>query len=126
MARVLVSGGCGFIGSHVCDRVLRQPGMERCLIVDNLWAGTISNPNHIKNDRDWEIPVIELARYISKVFGNLPIHHLDPVPQDPTNRRPDLTLTRSILPGWECKVQYERGLQLTVDWFRGRIGKDGS
>ena len=25
MAKVLLSGGCGFIGSHVCDRVLRRP-----------------------------------------------------------------------------------------------------
>ena len=77
---------------------------------------TYPGPLNIGNNR--EIPVIEVARYISRVFGGLRIEHLDPTPQDPTNRCPDLTITRSVLPGWECSVPYETGVELTVEWFR--------
>jgi len=50
MARIVVSGGAGFIGSHLCDTLLTQ-GHE-VIAVDNLFTGTkrnihrmLSNPN---------------------------------------------------------------------------------
>ena len=91
-------------------------GLERYFWLDGV---DFPGPLNIGNDR--EIPVIEVARYVSKMFGGLPIEHLDPTPQDPTNRRPDLTLAERYLPGWVCKVPYEGGVQLTVDWFRSQI-----
>jgi UDP-glucose 4-epimerase/UDP-glucuronate decarboxylase len=72
-------------------------------------------PLNIGNDR--EISVIEVAQYISRLFNARKIVHLPPVPQDPTNRRPDLTLARQLLPGWTCRVPYERGIELTIEWF---------
>jgi UDP-glucuronate decarboxylase len=72
-------------------------------------------PLNIGNDR--EISVIEVARFISNLFGGLEIRHVDPAPQDPTNRCPDLTLARRVLPGWVCRVPYESGIELTIDWF---------
>jgi nucleoside-diphosphate-sugar epimerase len=93
-------------------------GLERYL-----WSDPVNYPGPLNIGNDREIPVIEVARYISKMFGNLPIHHVDPAPQDPTNRRPDLNLARRTLPGWECKVPYEKGVQLTVDWFRAHLAQ---
>jgi hypothetical protein len=29
-----------------------------------------------------------------------------------------LTLARRILPGWVCRVPYENGVELTIEWFR--------
>jgi len=72
-------------------------------------------PLNIGNDR--EISVMEVARFISNLFGGLEIRHVDPAPQDPTNRCPDLTLARRVLPGWVCRVPYESGIELTIDWF---------
>jgi hypothetical protein len=46
------------------------------------------------------------------------------VPQDPTNRRPDLTIANGVLPGWTCHIPYERGVALTLEWFRSRLTSD--
>ena len=43
--RVLVTGGAGFIGSHLCDRLL-QSGHE-VLCVDNFYSSTRSNVEHL-------------------------------------------------------------------------------
>lgn len=43
MARYLVSGGCGFIGSHLVDELLRKG--NDVIIVDNLSTGKIKNLN---------------------------------------------------------------------------------
>jgi len=39
MARVLITGGAGFIGSHLCDRFLAEGDEVICL--DNLSTGSI-------------------------------------------------------------------------------------
>jgi nucleoside-diphosphate-sugar epimerase len=75
-------------------------------------------PLNIGNDR--EIPVVEVAKYIAKLIDGTRIVHLDPSPQDPTSRRPDLTIARRVLPGWQCKVPYEKGVELTLQWFKRR------
>jgi len=43
--RILVAGGAGFLGSHLCDRLLDQ-GHE-VLCVDNLFTGAKRNLNHL-------------------------------------------------------------------------------
>ena len=43
--RILVTGGAGFLGSHLCDRLLEQ-GHE-VLCVDNLFTGTKRNIDHL-------------------------------------------------------------------------------
>ena len=39
--RILVTGGAGFIGSHLCERLIQQ-GHE-VLCVDNFYTGTRAN-----------------------------------------------------------------------------------
>ncbi len=46
--RVLVTGGAGFIGSHLCDFLLGK-GCE-VLCVDNLLTGTVDNIAHIRSE----------------------------------------------------------------------------
>jgi nucleoside-diphosphate-sugar epimerase len=93
-------------------------------IVDGLerffWRDSITHrgPLNVGNDR--EIPVIDVARYICRLVPGARIVHQDPVPQDPTNRRPDLTIANSVLPGWTCHIPYERGVALTLEWFKSR------
>ena len=50
--RVLVTGGAGFLGSHLCDRLIRD-GHE-VLCVDNLFTGTRANISHLFNHPRFE------------------------------------------------------------------------
>jgi UDP-glucuronate decarboxylase len=50
--RVLVTGGAGFLGSHLCDRLLEQ-GHE-VLCADNLFTGTKRNLDHLHNHSRFE------------------------------------------------------------------------
>lgn len=52
MARVVVSGGAGFIGSHLCDVLLSQ-GHE-VIAVDNLFTGTKRNIRHMASNPNFE------------------------------------------------------------------------
>ena len=50
--RVMVTGGAGFLGSHLCDRLLEQ-GHE-VLCVDNLFTGTKDNIAHLHANPSFE------------------------------------------------------------------------
>ena len=50
--RILVTGGAGFLGSHLCDRLLEQ-GHE-VLCADNLFTGTKRNLDHLHNHSRFE------------------------------------------------------------------------
>lgn len=49
MARVLITGGAGFIGSYLCDRFLA--GGDEVICMDNLITGSADNISHIQNSR---------------------------------------------------------------------------
>ncbi|MBJ7456626.1 MAG: SDR family oxidoreductase [Thermoleophilia bacterium] len=46
MTTSLVTGGAGFLGSHLCDRLLAEG--HRVICVDNLDTGTLENIEHIR------------------------------------------------------------------------------
>ncbi|MEE8399340.1 MAG: GDP-mannose 4,6-dehydratase, partial [Desulfobacterales bacterium] len=47
--RIIVTGGCGFLGSHLCDRLIERG--DEVICVDNCFTGTKNNINHLlKND----------------------------------------------------------------------------
>ena len=48
MPTSLVTGGAGFLGSHLCDELLSRG--HRVICVDNLETGTLSNIEHIRTD----------------------------------------------------------------------------
>ena len=47
--RVLITGGAGFIGSHLCDHLLSK-GMD-VICMDNLLTGSVDNIAHIRDPR---------------------------------------------------------------------------
>ena len=55
--RILVTGGAGFLGSHLCERLLEQ-GHE-VLCVDNYFTGTKANIAHLLSN-----PFFELMRHV--------------------------------------------------------------
>ncbi|MGB9197663.1 MAG: GDP-mannose 4,6-dehydratase, partial [Terriglobales bacterium] len=50
--RALVTGGAGFLGSHLCESLLAEG--YHVLAVDNLLTGRLSNIAHLKNDARFE------------------------------------------------------------------------
>ena len=46
MATALVTGGAGFLGSHLCDELLRRG--NRVICVDNFETGNLTNIEHIR------------------------------------------------------------------------------
>jgi dTDP-glucose 4,6-dehydratase len=50
--RVLVTGGAGFVGSHLCDALLADGNDVVC--VDNLLTGSLRNIAHLKNESRFE------------------------------------------------------------------------
>jgi dTDP-glucose 4,6-dehydratase len=50
--RALVSGGAGFLGSHLCERLLGDGWQVVC--VDNLVTGAAHNIRHLERDRSFE------------------------------------------------------------------------
>ncbi len=51
--RVLVTGGAGFLGSHLCERLLAEGNDVICL--DNYFTGTKQNINHLRDDPHFEL-----------------------------------------------------------------------
>ena len=52
MKRILITGGAGFLGSHICDRLLAQGHDVLCL--DNLFTGNKNNIRHLIGHSNFE------------------------------------------------------------------------
>ncbi|MBI2844508.1 MAG: SDR family oxidoreductase [Armatimonadetes bacterium] len=62
MQRVLVTGGAGFLGSHLCDRLLAEG--YRVIAMDNLITGNTDNVAHNARDRHFEFVKYDVTQYL--------------------------------------------------------------
>lgn len=60
--RVLITGAAGFIGSHLCDRFIR----DGCLVVgmDNLITGSLSNIEHLFKRSEFEFYHHDVSKFV--------------------------------------------------------------
>jgi dTDP-glucose 4,6-dehydratase len=58
--RALVTGGAGFLGSHLCDALLGEG--YSVVAVDNLLTGRQANIEHLRNDSRFEFQNIDINR----------------------------------------------------------------
>ena len=61
--RALVTGGAGFVGSHLCERLLSEG--YRVVCMDNLRTGALGNTAHLEGSPDFEYVNHDVTRYIS-------------------------------------------------------------
>ena len=60
--RVLITGGAGFIGSHLCDLFLSKG--YRVICMDNLITGKIENIKHLLKDKNFEFVKHNVSEHI--------------------------------------------------------------
>jgi UDP-glucuronate decarboxylase len=53
MKKVLVTGGAGFLGSHLCDRLVKEG--HHVLCVDNYFTGSKNNISHLLDNKTFEV-----------------------------------------------------------------------
>jgi dTDP-glucose 4,6-dehydratase len=61
MARVLITGGAGFLGSHLCDRFIAEGHHVICL--DNLITGSPDNIAHLLGNPNFEFIQYDVTNY---------------------------------------------------------------
>ena len=66
--RVLITGGAGFIGSHLCDRFLKEGNYVVCM--DNLLTGSLDNIAHLKNEKKFKFVRHDVTKFI-KISGSI-------------------------------------------------------
>ncbi|EON77574.1 dTDP-glucose 4,6-dehydratase [Lunatimonas lonarensis] len=86
MKRILVTGGAGFLGSHLCDVLLNEGNEVLCL--DNLFTGRRKNIHHLLENKNFEflrhdvtMPLyVEVDEIYNLACPASPIHYqFDPV-----------------------------------------------
>jgi dTDP-glucose 4,6-dehydratase len=60
--RILVTGGAGFLGSHLCDRLLAEG--HDVIAMDNLLTGTVDNIAHLAGNRRFHFIHHNVTNYI--------------------------------------------------------------
>ncbi len=81
MKNILVTGGAGFIGSHLCDKLLEQGNHVICL--DNFFTGSRKNVTHLLGNSEFELirhdivePIIlEVDQIYNLACPASPIHY---------------------------------------------------
>ncbi len=76
-----------------------------------------TGPVNIGNPREFTIK--ELAEIVVELTNSKSnIIYLPATKDDPSQRKPDISLAKEKLNGWEPKIQLEEGLKYTIDYFK--------
>lgn len=60
--KILITGGAGFLGSHICDRLLAEG--NKIFVLDNLITGQIENIEHNRSNPNFEFIFHDVSKYI--------------------------------------------------------------
>jgi UDP-glucuronate decarboxylase len=84
----------------------------------------ITGPVNIGNPGEFSIR--ELADLVIELTGTKSKIAAKPLPpDDPKQRRPDISLAKEVL-GWEPKIALREGLRKTIDYFEGFLSEEGT
>jgi UDP-glucuronate decarboxylase len=83
----------------------------------------VAGPVNLGNPR--EFTMLELAQQVIVLTGSRSKISFLPLPvDDPKQRKPDISLARELLGGWEPRVMLDAGLPRTIDHFRALLATE--
>ena len=68
MKKILITGGAGFLGSHLCDRFIEEN--YKVIAIDNLSTGSIKNIEHLNKKSNFEFYEHDVTKFIH-IVGTL-------------------------------------------------------
>lgn len=99
-------------------------GFIRFMELESSEVGHPGFPGPLNLGNPGEFSMIELANLVLKITGSKSKISFKPLPSDdPTQRKPDITIAREKL-GWEPKVDLEKGLVKTINYFDELLAAD--
>jgi len=128
----------GRVVSSFIDQALRQAPLtvfgdgsqtRSLCFVDDLVRGLAlmldsTEPGPINLGNPVELTVFEIAELVRESTGSRSEIEFRPLPQDdPTRRRPDITLARTRL-GWYPHVSVQDGIMQTIEWHARNLNEE--
>jgi len=107
--KVLVTGGAGFIGSHVVERLIEED--NDVTVLDNMSSGKLTNLNHYQSDNKLRIEVgdIRNTKLVSKCVASADsVVHLAAITNSPDQGEKLLNLTDTNVTGTVNLLQAAR------------------
>ncbi|MFH2020843.1 MAG: UDP-glucuronic acid decarboxylase family protein [archaeon] len=90
-------------------------GLLKMMNSKEMGPKNLGNPN--------EFTILETANFIKRITCSKSLFVHKPLPgDDPTRRQPDISKARELLE-WEPKIEFEEGINKTINWFRPKIPK---
>lgn len=87
-------------------------GLVRMMVTTDQFVGPVNIGNPI------EFTMLELAKNIIRLTDSKSKIVYRPLPEDdPKQRKPDITIAKEMLDGWEPKIRLEDGLRKTIRAF---------
>ena len=63
LKRILITGGAGFLGSHLCDRFIKEN--YHVIVMDNLITGDLNNISHLMDNSNFEFINHDITNFIN-------------------------------------------------------------
>lgn len=115
--RIIVTGGAGFLGSHLCDKLIERENQVIC--IDNLLTGSIENIAHLQNNPNFEFVQADAAEQFPQDLDFDAVYHLAS-PASPNKNNPKSyqalpfeTMQANSIATWNlCNEAESRGARL--------------